>query len=531
MSKPIQWPLLAGMLLALGACSAGSGSRSEPAQVVNDIAADPCADPDSGTLDPVCFVEANSAHVLRALCDAQWQAALCDSVAFADTGYATEEDPHPDAPFFLAVGAMHEHSGYSDGDPTAIPRDYFTAGREGHNLHPDGSDTGVKLDFMISSEHSDNEKLPVTTSASCVPFSENLSDFPGSLADFEPAALLNLLNCENLMNPDHYVKWQSALEQAYAGSETTQEASGKTYSGFTGMRGFEWTNDYYNHMNVYFSTNVINAKTDGSYASMQFMWSWLQEPVDQGGGADALVTFNHPGGNPALTPFDGGLPHGQLLALLGGSNWNDIDYVPAVDARVVGIEVNGGDDIEWYVKALQKGWHLGPVAAEDEHQRKWSGTGDGKTVMLTRGRSPKDYYYAFKNRRTQAIRHELIDGEPGEKARFPKIAFYANGDSLQNSIPLGSIVRQSGPHRLHVETEQLLAGSRVALITSSGTQQAPVQLGSADASGVLKALHEVLAPTTGEDWYFVVVCPLDEAACGSNQNHLAVTAPIWFAPG
>ena len=113
-------------------------------------------------------------------------------------------------------------------------------------------------------------------------------------------------------------------------------------------------------MNVYFSTNVVNVKIDGSYASMDFMWNWLREPVAEGGGADALVTFNHPGGDPQLSPFDGGLPHNAVAAAVpGGANWNDVAYVPTSTRNVAGMEVNGGDDIEWYVKALTNGWHIG----------------------------------------------------------------------------------------------------------------------------------------------------------------------------
>lgn len=525
-------PMALLLALALAACSDTlPGSRERAPTTSPALTADECADTAAATIDPACFIEANAAHVLRSVCGLLWIAPLCEAVAFPETGYAVSEDPSPDQPYFLAVGAMHEHSGYSDGDPSAIPADYFTSGRTGHNVHPDDSDTGVILDFMMSSEHSDNEKLPITTSAACIPFSQNFSQLPGSLADFDPTALVNLLDCSNLLNPDHYVKWDASLQQAQQGSDTEVEGDGRLlYTGFTGLRGFEWTNDYYNHLNVYLSTNVVNAKVDGSYASMQFMWSWLQTPVAEGGGADALVTFNHPGGNPALTPFDGGLPHGELLALLGGANWNDLEYVPEVDARVVGIEVNGGDDIEWYVKALNRGWHLGPVAAEDEHQRKWSTSGDGKTVMLTRGRDPKDYYWAFANRRTQAVRHEVIDGLPGEKAEFPKLYYYANGDSVQTGIPLGSIVKQSGPHQLHVEAEDLPAGARLALITRAGGQAAPVPLGAADEDGAFRDDYDLLAPAEGEDWYFVVACPAAETACGSNQNHLVVTAPIWFGP-
>src|SRR5690606_18859554 len=104
-------------------------------------------------------------------------------------------------------------------------------------------------------------------------------------------------------------------------------------------------------------------------------------------------------------------------ALKGGANWNDLAFVPGVDERVVGIEVNGGDDLGWYVRALDNGWHLGPVAAEDEHGREWSSTADGKTAILTRGRSPRDYYFALQNHRTIAIGHELLGGAPGTPMR------------------------------------------------------------------------------------------------------------------
>lgn len=503
-----RWATLSGLAL-LVACGSGSDMVVDQPTLPPDGAANPCTDADA-TLDPVCLLRGNVANVVREVCNVQWLPAVCDAVSFDAPDYAVEQDPNPQAPLFLAIGAVHEHSGYSDGDPRMIPRDYFTAGRTGHNTADAGGDTGVIVDFMISSEHSENEKLPVTTAEACLPL---------------------LINCVNLGELDHYFKWQATLRQAEEGSEFVAEAGGRRYTGFTAMRGFEWTNDYFNHMNVYLSTNVVNAKIDGSYLSMQFFWNWLREPVAQGGGADALVTFNHPGGNPSLTPFDGDTPINELLALLGNSNWDDLAYVADVDRNVIGIEVNGGDDIEWYIKALERGWHLGPVAAEDEHQREWSTSDDGKTLVLTRGRSPQDYYHALLNRRTAAVRRELIDGAPGTRAIFPSLLYWANGDSIQNGAPMGSILREPGEHALEIDLGGLPPGSPVALISSHSGQAMPQPLGVADAGGALRVTRRITAPASGEDWYFVVVCPIDEAACGSNQNLVAVTAPIWFGPG
>jgi hypothetical protein len=500
------------MVLWLAATLVGCGSDGAPLVVdppPPDSAANPCTDADAA-LDPVCLLQGNAANVVREVCSALWLPGVCDIASFDEPGYAVSEDPSPGAPLFLAVGAVHEHSGYSDGDPRMVPRDYFTAGRTGHNTADAGGDSGVIIDFMISSEHSENEKLPVTTAAACIPV---------------------LIDCANLGELDHYFKWQATLRQAEEESQFALVNGARRYTGFTAMRGFEWTNDYYNHLNVYLGTNVVNAKIDGSYLSMTFFWNWLREPVAQGGGADALVTFNHPGGDPSLTPFDGDTPLNEILALLGNSNWDDLEYVADVDRNVIGIEVNGGDDIEWYVKALQRGWHLGPVAAEDEHQREWSSSNDGKTLILTRGRSPRDYYYALLNRRTIALRHELVGGVPGSKAIFPSLLFWAGDGGLQDGAPMGAIVREPGTHQLQIDFGGLPPGSPVTLVSSHGLQALPQPLGLAGADGRLRVTQPVDAPASGEDWYFVVVCPIDETACGSNRNHLAVTAPIWFGPG
>ena len=129
----------------------------------------PCTDPDTTDLDVGCLLpEGTVGQLLRQVCSYTWLAGLCESTALPDPGYATATDPNPTTPLALRVGAVHNHSGYSDGDPTTIPRDYFNAARTGHNTADKGGDTGVKLDFMWGSDHSDNEQMPVTTAEVCL---------------------------------------------------------------------------------------------------------------------------------------------------------------------------------------------------------------------------------------------------------------------------------------------------------------------------------------------------------------------------
>ena len=477
--------LLASLLLAVGGNALADPLDPAPPDETNH-----CLDPD-GEFDPACLPGAAIGHNLRQVCDYQYLPG-CDLTAFERPGYAVEADPSPRGKYRWKVGAVHEHSGYSDGAPGSVPRDYFDAARTGINA----DSNGVKLDFLFSSEHSDNTQITPTTNPECLSGAEAL------------------VACGAFTNNDFYWKWPSTLRQA---NESTGD-------GFTAIRGFEWTNDLYNHMNVYFSTNFRNVKIDGSYLTMERMWEWLQRPVDEGGGADGLVTFNHPGSEPKLTPADGGLPHTTVLAMTGISNWNELAYVPAVDKRVVGMEINGGEDIEFYVRALTNGWHIGAVAAEDHHGRNWASSGDLKTLILTKGTTPQDYYWAFANRRTIALQEELVEGASGEKAIVPTIDFTADGEHV-----LGSIVDVAGPgqHTLRVKTSGLEPGTRVAIVGSAAGQAAPIQLGAADALGELN--KKVTVTSTGDDWYFAVVCPArGTSACGSDRSYLAVTAPIWF---
>jgi len=441
--------------------------------------------------------------VVRQVCDLAWIDGVCELFGYPEPQYQTNTDPSPANPLALRVGVLHNHSGYSDGDPDMRPSDYFTAGRTGHNTADAGGDTGIKIDYMISSEHSENEKIPITTAEVC------LGAAP--------------LECLNLDQPDHYRKWTETLQQAVAGTEMT----GMDYTGFTAMRGFEYTNDIWNHLGVYFSRNVVNAKIDGSYLLPNLFWNWIREPAERGGGSDALVVFNHPGGVPNLTPFGDGALLGPILQLLFQGNWNNYRYVPDVDDRVAGMEITGGDDLSWFTRAVTNGWHIGPIAPEDEHQREWSTSSDGKTLMLTRGRSPRDYYWALQNSRTIAVGNDLVSGTPGQPAVVPSIQYWADGASVNapGASPLGSRLVGNGVRTLNLDASGLIPGSKAVLVRAGGP---PIALGTVGPGGTITATQLVAAPTTGEGWWFAVICGPDSTSCGTDEKYDAVTAPIWL---
>ncbi len=355
------------------------------------------------------------------------------------------------------VGALHEHSGYSDGWPGSTPVDYFSSGKQ------------FGLDFMGSGEHSDNADLPVVLSEYCLG-----QDLPRcALADDERPA-------------NSFRKWPATAEYAREASDAT----------FTAFRGFEWSSDRFGHINVYFSANDTNAKVDGGYATMDAFYTWLTTDPTLGGGGDGLATFNHPGAK-KLSEDDPAF------------NWNDFAYVPAADPRFVGIEAfNGSHDYGtdgppegWYVHALDRGWHLGAVGAEDKgHDTadQWGGPQYAKTVLLATDRSPAALKEAMAARRMYAVLDNTI-----------RLHVSADGR------PMGARLQRPGgtsvPVAVRVEGGEV---GRVDLVTGGG---------AVVASAAGRTLVVEVPVTDEERYYLVRVTDRD----GATQ---AYSSPVWIEP-
>ena len=309
------------------------------------------------------------------------------------------------------VGAMHNHSGYSDGWPDKTPADYYASG------HAYG------LDFLAGSEHSDNADVPVTFSEGCV----------GEL----------LPSCIGT-TPDHLRKWDATLEQARAASVPGE---------FTGIRGFEWTSDRFGHINVYFSKAHTNAKIDGGYATMQTFYEWFTRSPTLGGGADGLATFNHPGTKKLMDE--------------PAVNWNDFappENFAAVDARMVGIELYNDDQEfgeEYYSHVLDKGWHVGAVGAEDLHgdpsddpearRDDYGAPRWAKTVILAKDNSEASIYEAMLARRFYAIRRNDV-----------RLSFTVDDE------PMGSRLSRTAGSPVLVRASVDRPGAEIQIVTSGG---------------------------------------------------------------
>lgn len=389
-------------------------------------------------------------------------------------------------------GLMHEHSSYSDGLPTAAPADYFriaaTAG----------------YDFVGSSEHSDSLDAGnfLALHASCTPGDDH----------FDP---MSLEYC--FLNPtgDNLVKWASTKTQAQAASNER----------FLAIRGFEWTSDVFGHINVYFSTNFSNAKTDGGYAvTMDTFWDWFtRDPntpglggsatstavnggagVPFGGGNDALAHFNHPH-DKCQTKND---PTGVTTGLC---DWNDYELVPDAAERMFGMELyndSNRDDryISYYRRALDKGWRLSPIGSEDEHFGEYAVEHRPKTVTLSTELSEAGFREAWLARRTVAL-------SPGYHLRATLLA---DGDHPMGS-QLNCTAGKTVPMKVALTQKDGSPFAGEYRLFASGSEE-PLAVQTGDS-----ASFDLPVPATvGETrWYFVRVHG------GPENKSVAYLAPVW----
>lgn len=376
-------------------------------------------------------------------------------------------------------GITHEHSSYSDGDPHTRPDDYYRIAAE-HGY-----------DFAAGSEHSDSLDAGnfLTLHASCDPTS----------GQFDPTQLEYCF-----LNPsaDKLFKWNSTLDQAQARSSPT----------FLAIRGFEWTSDIFGHINVYFSQNFTNAKTDLGYLTMNTFWDWFtrppyqiglagsaSSPVPFGGGGDGLAVFNHPH-DKCLTKND---PTGLLAR---ECDWNDYELVPAAADRMVGIEAyNDGNRADRYmpyiVRALDKGWRLGFHGSEDEHFGLYADESRPKTVTVAAALSEAGFREAWLARRTYAL-------SPGRHLRATiNVEGHPMGSELQCQTGRRITLRV----KLRERDGQPFTGS-LRLYTDGGEELARRAAGDGRFDIEVKP---------GRHWYFVRVHDAD----GQSAAYLA---PVWI---
>jgi hypothetical protein len=161
------------------------------------------------------------------------------------------------------------------------------------------------------------------------------------------------------------------------------------------MRGFEWTEPWFGHVNVWLSTDYVDVR-DAS--GMTPFLRWLRDATGEidGRRVDALAGFNHPGREPGR---------------FGGFGFD-----PALRDRVVSLELfNRGEDFLFrgygdglaspLVDCLAAGWRPGLIGVSDEHGTDWGHPeGKGRAGLWVTENTRNGVHEALRSRRFFASR-------------------------------------------------------------------------------------------------------------------------------
>ena len=358
------------------------------------------------------------------------------------------------AEYQLYFGQLHSHTGeYSDGAGTL---------QEG-------------LDYVA--------RLPESANVDFVAFTDHSNYFDKSGEANPEAALYDVSQMtaysQNLWN--EYKSTVAEFNAEHAGELVALAGFEMTWSGGPG------------HINTFNTPGIVsrnnttlNNKTDD--AGMKAYYKLLSDPEL----ADSISQFNHPG-----TTF---------------GNFSDFGYYdPVIDTRMYLVEVGNGEgaigaggyypSYEYYIMALDKGWHVAPTNNQDNHKGKWGNANDARDVILTDDFSEQGIYQAIRDRRIYATEDKNLE-----------INYTLNGEML------GSTIKEAEIANIQVSVHDPDASdsiSKVEVVVNSGavayTWDNPTELTSGELECFIPANYS---------YYFIRVTQGD--------GDLAVTAPVWI---
>jgi hypothetical protein len=182
---------------------------------------------------------------------------------------------------------------------------------------------------------------------------------------------------------------------------------------FTAIRGFEWTEPWLGHVNVWFSDGFLPVTTPGRLAGLQDFLA-DQEP-------SALFGYNHPGREPGR--LDGfALPRerpglGRRMVALEVFN-RSLDFLFEGYDGSAGSTGSTGYGRSPIADCLDAGWRPGLIGSSDEHGRSYGLVGKGRTGLWASAHTRQGVREALLSRRCFATREvglrldATLDGVP-----------------------------------------------------------------------------------------------------------------------
>ncbi|MFN8075229.1 MAG: DUF3604 domain-containing protein [Kineosporiaceae bacterium] len=161
---------------------------------------------------------------------------------------------------------------------------------------------------------------------------------------------------------------------------------------FTAIRGFEWTEPWAGHVNVWFSSSWLPVTTPGDVSGLH-AWLAASEP-------GALFGYNHPGREPGRL---GGFarPEGAVGVDLTRRMVAMEAFNRSIDFLFVGTAAGRPSP---FAAILDAGWRPGVIGSSDEHGRDYGLVGKGRTGVWVSEHTRDGVAAALRARATFATR-------------------------------------------------------------------------------------------------------------------------------
>ena len=349
----------------------------------------------------------------------------------------------------------------------------------------------------------------------------NISDGAGSLEDAYDHAK-NVENLDYIIITDHSNSIDNEKESKITENVDKNDTDEWTYAhnlakeksteDFTCAYGYEmtWSNGL-GHMNT-FNTEGFQSRTQEAFTTystaLENYYAALRTAPD------SISQFNHPG-----TTF--------------GDFQDFAYYTEENDNLITMIEVGNGEgaigssgyfpSYEYYVRALDKGWHVAPTNNQDNHKGLWGDANTARTVMLADENTEEAIYDAMRNYRIYATEdndlsiYYTLDGnvmgtildkeavgetveikadikEPTDKA-IGKVELVVNGGQVIGTIDVDkteATVKFTAPSAYSYYFIRITEGDKDIAVT------APVWVGDVEACGINDAYTDTVLPVAGE---------------------------------
>jgi hypothetical protein len=296
------------------------------------------------------------------------------------------------------------------------------------------------------------------------------------------------------ISPEQVARSESPPPGRTAWEDLAVQAAAATATDFLALRGFEFTSTVQGHVSVWGSADFVDADRLG-HERLAPLWRWLAAAIPAAGAL--LAGLNHPGAQPGV--------------------FENLRYRPELEPRLATMELfnRATDYFPQYLRALERGWHLGAIGVSDHHGRNWGSAALAVCGLLARTLTWEGVSEALQARRVYATRERGL-----------ALAYTADGAWLGSRLtpPAGRALT------LEIAVEAAPGGSPLQrLQVWAGPADVPGQVPTAplavrDLGGARQATWalEVVPPPGRESWYLVRVLAHDRA--------LAYSTPIWACP-